>query len=90
MRQRKEIDREKAKQRKIKKERNKERYLLRGHVKGQGPHVHLLVGVNARNDEEDSRTASPAAQETTEPENDNSFVLLDHLKLKIFNMSEHL
>ena len=55
-------------------------YLLRGHVERQRPHVHLLIGVDARDDEEDPGTAGTARQETAETEDDYALVLLDHLE----------
>ena len=44
-----------------------------------GSHVNLLILVNTRDDEEDPGTSGPAREEQTQPEDDGSLVLLDHL-----------
>ena len=42
------------------------------------PHVHLLVGVDTREDEEDPGPPGSSYQKTTQSEDDGSLVLLDH------------
>lgn len=54
-------------------------YFLRWHVKGQGPHVDLLVRIDAGNNEEDPGAPGASAQKSAEPEDDHPLVLLDHL-----------
>ena len=53
-------------------ERKKEMkgHLLRGYIEGDGPEVHLPVGVDAGDDEEDTRTLGPTLAQTTQPEDD--------------------
>ena len=53
--------------------------LLRGNVEGERPHVDLLVGVDAGDDEEDPGAPGPAAEQSTESEDDDTFVFLNHL-----------
>ena len=53
-------------------------YLLWRHVESQRTHVHLLVGVNAGHDEEDTRAPGPAGKKTTQTEDDHTFVLLNN------------
>ena len=43
------------------------------------PHVDLLVDVNAGDDKEDPGAPSSSRQESAQPEDDGSLVLLDHL-----------
>ena len=45
-----------------------------------GPHVHLLVGVDTREDEEDSRPPGSSYQKTTQSKDDGSLVLLAIIK----------
>ena len=54
-------------------------HLLGWHVKGQGPHVHLLVGVHARHNEEDTRPSGSPTEEPTQAKDDNPFVFLHDL-----------
>ena len=57
-------------------------WFLRGHVKRHSPKIHLLVGVDAGHDEEETGSFGTAGAQTTEPEHHSSFVLLDHLEEK--------
>ena len=59
--------------------RVEESYLLRRNVVGRSSHVNFLVGVQTRNDEEDSRASSFPCQQPAQPEDDGPLVLLDHL-----------
>ena len=47
--------------------------------KRDGTQIHLAVGIDARDDEEYSRTTSTALQQTAQTENDSSFIFLHHL-----------
>ena len=55
-------------------------YLLGRDIEGHGPEVHFLVGVDAGNDEKDTRALGTSFQEATESEDDSPFVFLHHLK----------
>ena len=43
------------------------------------PQVNLLIHIHARNDEEHARAPRSSRQESAQPEDDCSLVLLDHL-----------
>ena len=51
-------------------------HLLGRHVVGGGPHVDLLVHVEAGDDEEDARAPRPARHQPAQPEDDRSLILL--------------
>ncbi len=55
-------------------------YLLGRDIEGERPHVHLLVGVDAGDDEEDAGAAGAAAQKATQAEDDHALVLLNDLQ----------
>ena len=55
-------------------------HLLWRHVEGYRPEVDLPVGVDARDDEEDSGALGATLAQATEPENDRSLVLLNNLQ----------
>lgn len=55
------------------------KYLLGWHVKGQGPHVHFLVGIYTRHNEEDTRSSSSPTEESPQPKDDHPFVFLNDL-----------
>ena len=57
-------------------------HLLRWHVKGERPHVHLLVWVDAGDDEEDAGAAGAAREETAKAEDHRSLVFLHNLQSK--------
>ena len=52
-------------------------YLLWRNLVGVGPHVHLLVGVDTREDEEDSRPPGSTYQQSAESEDNGPLVLLE-------------
>lgn len=54
-------------------------YLLWRHIKRYCPEVHLLIGVNAGDYEEDTRPLCTSLQQTTKPEDDSPLVFLHHL-----------
>ena len=54
-------------------------YFLRGNFICVSPHVHLLVGVHAGKDEEDSWAPGTSYQQPAQSEDDGPLVLLDHL-----------
>ena len=54
-------------------------HLLRRHVERHRPDVDLLVGVDARHDEEEAGPLGAAGAKAAQPEHDGSLVLLDHL-----------
>ncbi len=58
-------------------------YLLWRDVKGESPHVHLLVGVDAGHDEENAGSTGSAAQKSAKSEDDDSLVLLNDLDSNI-------
>ena len=51
-------------------------YFLRGNFICVSPHVHLLVGVHAGKDEEDSWAAGSSYQQPAQSEDDGPLVLL--------------
>lgn len=53
---------------------------MRRHIEGHSSKVDLPVGVDARDDEEDTGTLGASLEETTEAEDDRSLVLLHHLQ----------
>ena len=58
-----------------------DRDLLRWDIEGNCSQIHLTVSIDARNNEEDARTASSALDQSAETEDDGSFVLLNNLSL---------
>ena len=50
--------------------------LLRGDLVGGGPHVDLLVDVDAGDDEEDTRTSSSSSKESPESKDYSTLILL--------------
>ena len=50
--------------------------LLRGDLVGGGPHVDLLVDVDAGDDEEDTRTSSSSSKESSESKDYSTLILL--------------
>ena len=54
-------------------------HLLRWHVEGDRPEVHLLVGVDARHDEEEAGALGAAGPQPPQPEHHGSLVLLHDL-----------
>ena len=50
--------------------------LLRGHIIGLGPHVDLLIVVDAGDDEEDSGAPCSAFEKSTKPEDNGSLIFL--------------
>ena len=50
-----------------------------GDLIGCRPQVNLLVDIEAGDDEEDPGPPGSSCQKTTQPEDDGSLVLLDHL-----------
>jgi len=54
-------------------------YLLRWDIEGDGTKINFAVSIDARNDEEDTGTSSSAFEQTTQAENNGSFVFLYHL-----------
>ena len=60
-------------------------HLLRGNIKCDSPEVNLLVGVNAGQDEEYSRSLRTPGTESSKAEYDGPLVLLDHLNNKTFS-----
>ena len=51
--------------------------LLRWNIIGLCPHVNLLIVINARDDEEDTRAPGSTLQQATQSEDDGSLVFLD-------------
>lgn len=71
-----------------KKEKENERlklgaYLLRWDIEGDGTKINFAVSIDAGNDEEDTGTSSSAFEQTTQAENNSSFVFLYHLAERI-------
>ena len=56
--------------------------LLRRHVEGHGPEVHLLEGVHTRHDEEEAGALGATGAEPAQPEHNGSLEFLDHLQKK--------
>ena len=59
--------------------------LLRGDLVGGGPHVDLLVDVDAGNDEEDTRTSSSSSKESPESKDYSTLILLITRRWKLKN-----
>ena len=57
--------------------------LLRGDLVGGGPHVDLLVHVEAGDDEEHARAPRPARHQPAQPKDDRSLILLGITYLNI-------
>lgn len=58
-------------------------YLLRWDIEGDGTKINFAVSIDAGNDEEDTGTSSSAFEQTTQAENNSSFVFLYHLAERI-------
>ncbi len=58
-------------------------YLLRWDIEGDGTKINFAVSIDAGNDEEDTGTSSSAFEQTTQAENNSSFVFLYHLAARI-------
>ena len=56
-------------------------HLLWWYVEGHRPEIDLPVGVDARDDEEDTRPLCAALEQATEPEYHRSLVLLNDLQM---------
>ena len=59
-------------------------HLLWWHVEGHGPEVHLLVGVDAGDDEEDAGTLGAALAQPTQAEDDGALVLRHDLMSEMY------
>ena len=53
---------------------------MRRHVEGDGPEIDLLVGVDTRHDEEETRTLGAPRSQSTQSEHHGPLVLLDDLE----------
>ncbi len=54
-------------------------YLLRRDVERDGTEINFAVSIDTRNDEEDTGASGSAFEQTTQAENNGSFVFLYHL-----------
>ena len=54
-------------------------YLLRWDIERDGTKINFAVSIDARNDKEDAGASGSAFEQTTQAENNGSFVFLYHL-----------
>ena len=54
-------------------------YFLRWNLESLWSHIYFLINIHTWDDKEDPRTPSSSCQQSAQPEDDGSLVLLDHL-----------